>query len=136
MRASKWIVLLALLLPAAGARADDLKARLESQSSAVTDLQRLDQYRAMEQEIGLLRSWLDEAFTELAREEEDTVRRILDRCDAQAVHIREGIEASKLIHDAEQADAALRASRARVEKTRRDLEQAQIKKKALELNLK
>ena len=132
MGATKWIVPLALLLPA-GARADekDLKRRLQSQSSAVTDLQRLDELRAMEQEVGLLRAWLDEAFTELAREEEDNVRLILDRCDAQAVRIREGIESSKMQREADQAEAALRASRAKVEKTRRDLEQAQVKKKAL-----
>jgi hypothetical protein len=135
MRA-RWIVPLALLLPAAGAHADDLKRRLQSQSSGATDLQRLDEHRAMEQEIALLRAWLDEAFTELAREEEDMVRLLLDRCDAQAVRIREGTEAAKLSHEADRAEGAVRASRSKVEKTRKDLEQAQVKKKALELNLK
>jgi hypothetical protein len=138
MRPTHAAVAATLLLFSARAGADsgDLKRRLESQRSAVADLEGLDQHRAAGDEIALLRSWLDEAWTRLASEEEDQVRLILDRCDAQAVYIREAIEQSKLAADADKAETALRVSRAKVDKTRRDLEQAQIKKKALELNLK
>jgi len=138
MRQARWGIALALMLAAARAGADekDLKRRLESQRSAVADLQALDQRRAAAEEIGNLKTWLDEAWTQLAREEEDLVRMLLDRCDAQAVHIREAIEASKAVAETATAEAALKASRAKVDRTRRDLEQAQIKKKAMEMNLK
>lgn len=138
MRQARCAVTLALVLAAARAGADekDLKRRLESQRSAVTDLQTLDQRRAASDEIALLKTWLDEAWTQLAREEEDLVRMLLDRCDAQAVHIREATEASKAMAETATAEAALKASRAKIERTRRDLEQAHIKKKAMEMNLK
>lgn len=138
MRQARWAIALALVLAAARAGADDrdLKRRLESQRSAVADLVALDEQRAASDEIALLKTWLDEAWTQLAREEEDLVRMLLDRCDAQAVHIREAIEASKAVAGAAKFEAALKASRTKVDKTRRDLEQAQIKRKAMEMNLK
>jgi hypothetical protein len=138
MKHTRWGIALAIALAAARAGADekDLKRRLESQRSGVEDLVSLDAQRAASEDIALLKTWLDEAWTQLAREEEDTVRMLLDRCDAQSVHIREGIEASKARAAVDRIESALRASRAKVEKTRRDLQDAQVKKKALEMNLK
>ena len=138
MKKARFWMALAVALVAARAGADerDLKRRLESQRSAVDDLVSLDQQRTVSDEIALLKTWLDEAWTQLAREEEDTVRMLLDRCDAQAVHIREAIDASKAQAAVDRIESALRASRAKVEKTRRDLMDAQVKKKAMEMNLK
>lgn len=137
MRTSCGILVATLVIGGiADAAEKDLRRRLDSQRAAVNDLTRLDQTGATQQEIALLRSWLDEAFTQLAREEEDLVRMILDRCDAQAVYIREAIEAAQAMAVADKLEADLKASRAKVEKTRQDLKQAEIKKKALEMNLK
>lgn len=137
MRTSLRVIVTVLMITGlADAAEKDLRRRLESQRAAVEDLKALDQTRAAEQEIALLRNWLDEAWTQLAREEEDTVRMLLDRCDAQAVYIREAIQAAKAKADADKTEAAVRASRAKVEKTREDLKEAEVKKKALEMNLR
>jgi hypothetical protein len=121
----------------AGARElADLKREIDTQRAAATDLERLDELRAITDEATLLRSWLDEASSQLAKEETDKTREVLARCIAQAELIRQKVAASKGTHHANQREAALKASRDKVERTRRDLQQATIDKKALEMNTK
>jgi hypothetical protein len=114
----------------------DLKREIDTQRAAATDLERLDDQRAVTDESTLLRSWLDEASSQLAKEELDKTREVLARCIAQAELIRQKITATRGTRAANDREAALKASRAKVDKTKRDLQQATIDKKALELNNK
>ena len=68
----------------AGQEAEDLKRQIESQHTAVSDLERLDDRHMVTDEITLLKSWLDEAWQQYSKEEWKTVREVVDRCIAQA----------------------------------------------------
>jgi hypothetical protein len=135
-----WILTGGLLVSPsvfAGARElADLKREIDTQRAAATDLERLDELRAVTDESTLLRSWLDEASSQLANEETDKTREVLARCIAQAELIRQKVSASKVTRHANQREAALKASREKVERTKRELQQATIDKKALEMNTK
>lgn len=130
------IPLLMLFVGRAQARPEDLKREIEAQQAAVADLQRLDERGAVTDEITLLKSWLDEAWGQFSKEDYDRVREILDRCIAQAELIRQKTTAAGLKARAEDREAAARASRDKVERTKQALQQALIKKKALEMNAK
>jgi hypothetical protein len=114
----------------------DLKREIDTQHAAATDLERLDSARAVPEEITLLHSWLDEASAQLAKEETDKTREVLARCIAQAELIRQRITAAKGTYQANAREAAVKASREKVEKTKRDLQQALVDKKALEMTTK
>lgn len=134
-----WIVLaLACLAPAAraGREKADLQRDIDAQRAAVTDFERLDEKRAVTDEITLLRTWLDEASAQFAKEDWDKVREVLDRCVAQAELLRQKIAAAKLGGQAQGREAAVKASRDKVEKTRAALQQAMVTKKAMEMNNK
>jgi hypothetical protein len=135
-----WILAGSLLLgPAAWANKrelGDLKREIDTQRAAATDLERLDDQRSVTDEATLLRSWLDEASSQLAKEELDKTREVLARCIAQSELIRQKIGAAKATHKANEREAALKASRDKVTRTRQELQQATIDKKALELNNK
>ena len=81
-------VLALLLLSAsqvfASQEAEDLKRQIESQRAAVSDLERLDDHHMVTDEITLLKSWLDEAWSQYSKEEWKRVREVVDRCIAQA----------------------------------------------------
>ncbi len=135
-----WVLAGSLLLgPAALANKreiNDLKREIDTQRAAASDLERLDDQRAVTDESTLLRSWLDEASSQLAKEETDKTREVLARCIAQAELIRQKISATKATRNANERETALKASRDKVERTKRELQQATIDKKALELNNK
>ena len=114
----------------------DLKREIDTQHAAAADLERLDSTRAVPDEITLLHSWLDEASSQLAKEETDKTREVLARCIAQAELIRQRIAAAKGTQQANAREAAVKASREKVEKAKHDLQQAQIDKKALEMTTK
>jgi hypothetical protein len=114
----------------------DLKREIDTQRAAATDLERLDEQRSVTDEATLLRSWLDEASTQLAKEELDKTREVLARAIAQAELIRQKIGAAKGTRAANEREAAVKASRDKVERTKRDLQQATIDKKAMEMNTK
>ena len=114
----------------------DLKREIDTQRTAASDLDRLDSERAVTDESTLLKSWLDEASTQLAKEELDKTREVLARCIGQAELIRQRVTAAKLTRQAGEREAALKASREKVERTKRDLQQATIDKKAMEMNAK
>jgi len=134
-----WIVLSAAgLLASQVARAGqgDLARQIDAQRAGVVDLERLDVRRAVPDETTSLRSWLDEASAQYAREEFDRVRELLDRCIAQAELIRQKIVAVDLVAQAEEREAAVKTLRDKTESARQSLQQALIKKKALEMTTK
>jgi hypothetical protein len=120
----------------ANQEADDLKRQIESQRAGVSDLERLDDRRMVSDEIALLKSWLDEAWSEYSHEEFKKTREIIDRCLAQAEFIRQKTGAAKLTAYANDRDATVRASRDKLERTKKALLDAQATKKAMEMNAK
>jgi hypothetical protein len=135
-------VLALVVLLCAGGRAyanqegEDLKRQIESQRAAVSDLERLDERHMVTDEITLLKSWLDEAWSQYSKEEWKKVREVVDRCIAQAELIRQRITAGKMTAYANDREAAVRTTRERIEKTKKALLDAQSTKKALEMNSK
>ena len=118
------------------AEASDLRRQIDSQRSAVADLERLDDTHKTTAETTLLRSWLDEADAQHAKEKWDDVRLTLDRCIAQAELIRQKTTAAKLMQRAEERERAAAASKEKLEATKKALADAQTNKKALEMNAK
>jgi hypothetical protein len=144
MKPSRWIrngVLALCLLGTAGAaqasqEAEDLKRQIESQRAAVSDLERVDDRHLATDEITLLKSWLDEAWSAYSAENYKKTREAIDRCLAQAELIRQKTSAARLTAYANDREAAVRAGRAKIERTKQALFDAQATKKALEMNSK
>jgi len=111
---------------------DDLQSRIETQRSGVADLEKMDDLKAVPDEITLLRAWLDEAWSLRSKHEYDQVREVLDRATAQAELIRAKITASKLRAQAQKHEAAVNELKARIVKTRKSLTDTITKKKVLE----
>jgi hypothetical protein len=132
------VALMASFVSVASAKSEsaDLRREIASQLAGVSDLERLDERHAVTDELTLLRTWVDEARGQLAKENFDRVREVIDRCIAEAELIRQKITTSKMVAHAADREAALKHSRERVEKTRQALQQALITKKAMELNSK
>jgi hypothetical protein len=116
--------------------ADDLRRQIEIQRAGVGDLERTDGAHVASEELTLLRTWLDEAATQLSKDEYDKTREVIDRCSATAVLIREKTAAGRLTAQANEREAALKRSREKVQKTKEAVQQATINKKALEMNTK
>ncbi len=116
--------------------AADLQREIEAGRTAVADLERLDERHAATDETAVLRTWFDEAGTWLSKEEFDRVREVLDRCNAESELIRQKIAATRLTAQANEREAALKAVRSKLEQTRQQLQQAQVKKQAMEMNAK
>lgn len=133
-----WSTAGAIALAAAlGGRAhageeDDLQRQIDTQRSSAADLERLDELKAVSDEIGLLRSWLDEAWNLRAKHEYDQVRDVLDRALKQEDLIRAKITVSKLRAQEQKHEAALKDLRDRIAKTRKALQDTVDKKKVLE----
>jgi hypothetical protein len=123
----------ALLFAPGAARAEssDLKREIRSQQSAADDLQALDKLRAVADEIALLKTWLDEAWNNESR-----AQSVLNRCVNQADLIRVKITLSQLKADLAAREQKAKESRDKVKRTQAALEEAIIKKKAMELNAK
>lgn len=144
MKPSRWMRngVLALVLALFGGRAlasqeaEDLKRQIESQRAAVADLERLDDRHMVTDEITLLKSWLDEAWNQYSKEEWKKVREVVDRCIAQAQLIRDKITASKMTAYARDREAAVKATRDKIDRTKKQLLDAQSTKKALEMTAK
>ena len=114
----------------------DLKRQIDAGRAAVADLERLDERHAVTDETTLLRTWYDEATNFMPKEEFDRVREVLDRCTAQSELIRQKIIASNAVREANEREEKLRNLRQKIEQTRKDLQQAQVKKQAMEMNAK
>ena len=118
--------------PALAGEEDDLQRQIDTQRSGMSDLERLDDMRATTDEITLLHTWLDEAWSLRSKHEYDLVREVLDRCLAQAELIRQKIAAAKLRAQVQRREAALKDMRAKIASTRKALQETTVKKKALE----
>ncbi len=122
-------------LPSAIARAgeaDDLQVMIDRARNGVADLERLDEQRATSEETAVLRQWLDEAWRFRADQKYDEVRIVLDRCEAQAEMIRQKIEAARLTAQAKAKEEGLRKVREQIEKTKKTIQEAMLKKAGLE----
>jgi hypothetical protein len=115
---------------------DDLQRQIETQRSGVSDIERLDELKTAGDEIGMLKAWLDEAWSLRAKHEYDAVREVLDRSLVQAELIRQKINVSKLRAQSDKREAALKDTRRKIDQARKALTDMTIKKKALEANSK
>jgi hypothetical protein len=120
----------------AGQEAEDLKRQIESERAGVPDLERLDDRHLVTEEITQLKSWLDEAWSQYSKEEWKKVREVIDRCVAQKALIRAKSSAVKMTAYAADREAAVRTTRDKIERTKKQLLDAQATKKALEMTSK
>ena len=111
---------------------DDLQREIDTQRVSVADLERLDELKATGDEIMLLRSWLDEAWSLRSKHEYDQVREVLERTRKQADLIRAKITASKLRAQATSREASLADVRARIDRTKKAIADTMKRKKAME----
>jgi hypothetical protein len=111
---------------------DDLQRQIDTQRGSVADLERLDDLKAVTDDITLLKSWLDEAWSLRAKHEYDQVREVLDRALKQEDLIRAEITVSKLRAQEQKREAALLVLRAKIAQTRKTLQDTMLKKKTLE----
>jgi hypothetical protein len=111
---------------------DDLQRQIDTQKSSVADLERLDELKAVTDEIGRLKSWLDEAWGLRAKHEYDEVRTVLDRALKQEDLIRDEITVSKLRAQELKREASLKEIKDKVARTRKTLQETSDKKKTLE----
>jgi hypothetical protein len=131
-------LVLLLVAPASASKreAEDLRRQIDTQRAGVGDLERLDANHVATEELTLLRAWLDEAATQLSKEEYDKTREVIDRCLAQGELIRQKTTAGRLTAQANEREAALKRSRDKVQRTKEAIQQAQVNKKALEISTK
>jgi hypothetical protein len=136
---SRWLgaVLTIALCVGVGGKArageeDDLQRQIDTQRATAVDLERLDELKAVGDEIALLRSWLDEAWNLRAKHEYDQVRDVLDRALKQEDLIRAKITVSKLRAQEQKHEAALKGLKDKIASTRKALQDTIDKKKALE----
>ena len=111
---------------------DDLQRQIDAQKASVADLERLDELKAVTDEIARLKSWLDEAWGLRAKHEYDQVREVLDRTLKQADLIRAEITVSKLRAQELKREASLKDVKDKIARTRKTLQETSDKKKALE----
>ena len=111
---------------------DDLQRQIDTQKSSVADLERLDDLKAVTDEITRLKSWLDEAWGLRAKHEYDEVRTVLDRALKQEDLIRDLITVSKLRAQELKREASLKELKDKTARTRKTLQETSDKKKALE----
>jgi hypothetical protein len=111
---------------------DDLQRQIDTQRAGASDLERLDDMRTTTDEITLLKTWLDEAWTLRSKHEYDQVREVLDRCLAQAELVRQKITTAKLRAQMQRREATVKELKAKIARTNKSLEDTVINKKALE----
>ncbi|HVV17757.1 MAG TPA: hypothetical protein VHH90_11165 [Polyangia bacterium] len=111
---------------------DDLQLQIDTQRASANDLERLDELKAVGDEITVLRSWLDEAWNLRAKHEYDEVRLVLDRAVKEEDLIRAKITVSKLRAQEQKHEAALKDLKDKIARTRKALQDTVDKKKALE----
>lgn len=112
--------------------ADDLQRMIDVGKTVADDLERLDDQKAVREELTLLRVWLDGAWRMRSEQKYDEVRVILDRTQAQGDMIRQQITAAKLAREAAQKEAELAKLRDDIAKTKQALHNATLQKAALQ----
>ena len=133
---SLFVFLLVLLAPiVARAQSGDLAQQIEAQRTGAADLERLDVNRAAAGEIALLRTWLDEAQAKLTGDDFDRVRELLQRCLAQSELIRQRTVSADLEAKARERQARVKELREKIARTRKELEESRVRRKALEMGV-
>ena len=140
LRPMRWLPLLVLtttlLAPlAARAQSGDLAQQIEAQRTGAADLERLDVHRAAAGEVALLRTWLDEAQAKLGSDDFDRVRELLQRCLSQSELIRQKTVSADLEAKARDRQAKVKDLREKISRTRKELEDARVRRKALEMGV-
>jgi hypothetical protein len=126
------LAVLALAPAARAGEADDLQRMIDDNRQSANDLERLDEHKAVREDLTAMRMWLDQAWTLRSQEKYDDVRVVLDRCKAQGDMIRERINASKLNAQATEREAEVQRKRTTLERTKKALEKAKEDKIRLE----
>lgn len=126
------LAVLALAPAARAGEADDLQRMIEDNRQSANDLERLDEHKAVLEDLTAMRMWLDQAWTLRSQEKYDDVRVVLDRCKAQGDMVREKINASKLNAQAKDREGEVQRKRAALDRTKKALEKAKTDKIRLE----
>jgi site-specific recombinase len=129
------VVLLGSSIAVAG-EADDLQRMIDTAKQAANDLERLDEQKAVREDITMMRSWLDTAWRLRSDQKYDEVRVVLDRCQAQAEMIRQKTLAAKLSAEAARKEDEVRKARDRIAKTKQAIQDATLQKAGLEARVK
>jgi hypothetical protein len=138
MRRPLVLSIIAVMCLASGAYAGsaDLQREIKAQQSAASDLAALDTGKVVQDEIALLKSWLDEAWNRQAKDQSSRARESLERCLAQSDLIRQKLTTAKAMADAASREKAAKDARDKLQRTKKALEDAIVKKKAMEMNAK
>ncbi|MES1165273.1 MAG: hypothetical protein ABUR63_05935 [Verrucomicrobiota bacterium] len=123
------------VLPTSAARADeedDIQRQIDTQKAGVPDLEHLDVNHAAAVDIQRLRDWLALAWDLRNKHESDAAREVLDRCLSQSELIRQVIATSVVKSDLAAKEVRLKQTRADIEQKKKALQEAVVRKKALE----
>jgi hypothetical protein len=112
--------------------ADDLQRQIDYLKQTTSDLERMDDQKAVTTDVTMMRSWLDTAWTLRSQEKYDEVHIILDRCDAQANMVRQRLTAAKLAAQASVKEDEVKRAKNQLARTKKALENAKISKARLE----
>lgn len=129
------VVLLGSSIAVAG-EADDLQRMIDTAKQAANDLERLDEQKAVREDITMMRSWLDTAWRLRSDQKYDEVRVVLDRCQAQAEMIRQRTLAAKLSAEAARKEDEVRKVRDKIARTKQAIQDATLQKAGLEARVK
>jgi hypothetical protein len=127
-----WAVVAALFAPRLAYA--DLKREIQLQQAAANDLKGLDVHKAVADEITLLKQWLDEAAILQDKGQVAPARELLDRCAGQVELIRLKIDVSKVKAEADTREKRVHELKQILQKIQTALNDALVKKKALEMN--
>ena len=116
--------------------ADDLQRMIDTAKQAANDLERLDEQKAVREEITLLRVWLDAAWRLRSDQKYDEVSVVLDRCQAQGDMIRQKIVAAKASAEAGRKEEEVKQLRERIAKAKEAIQAATLQKAALDGRVK
>lgn len=111
--------------------ADDLQRMIDSARTGANDLERLDEQKAVREEVTLMRVWLDTAWRLRSDQKYDEVRVVLDRVQAQGDMIRQKIISVKATSEAARKEEEVRALRGKIAKTKEAIQAATLQKAAL-----
>ena len=121
---------------AVAGEADDLQRMIDTAKTAANDLERLDDQKAVREEITLMRVWLDSAWRLRSDQKYDETRVVLDRCQAQGDMIRQKILAAKASADAARKEDEVRKVKDKIAKTKQAIQDVTLQKAALEGRVK
>jgi hypothetical protein len=126
-----------VLWPAAAwSGSPDVERQITALRGTANDMEALDPERRVREEIGVLRQWLDEAWNYNSRGAESAAKRFLDLCVGQTELIRQRINTVKATLSADKRKQAVAETQQKIQQTRSAIEQAKLKKAALEAQTK